>query len=267
MGIRDVVAEEGVRELAATIVALVRSQRLSVAAAGVAYYAFNALLPTLVLVVLAASASGQVGVAAERVARLANVSTQTVGVVENAVQEGEGAAQLAVLAGLVATWSTLSLGRAVSNVFRDVYSDVDHTPLERAADVIVVFLTWVAAVLLVLVVGILLALVEQAVVVTLGWPLVLFVALLVVLLPMYLVFPPSVSLREALPGTALAAAAWTGSAMVFNAYAARAVSVRLFGLVGVVLLVLTWLYVGSLALVAGAATNAVLADRLEDTQT
>jgi membrane protein len=78
------------------------------------------------------------------------------------------------------------------------------------------------------------------------------------------VFPPSVTLREALPGTAFAAAAWTLSALLFRAYAATAASVRLFGVIGVVLLSLTWLYVGSLALVAGAATNALLAERRQN---
>lgn len=262
MDYRDAAANA--RESAADVVALVRDRRLSVAAAGVAYYAFNALLPTLVLAVLAVSASGFVGVAAERVAVLADVPLESVRVVETAIQEGEGVGRLAALASVIAAWSTLSLGRAVASVFGDVYGEVGHTPLERAADVVVVFLTWVAAVLLVLVVGIALALVEPAAAFTVGWPAFLFLALAAVFLPMYLVFPRSVSLREALPGTAFAAGVWTLSAVVFRGYAATAESVRLFGLVGVVLLVLTWLYVGSLALVTGAATNSVLADRAPD---
>ncbi|NIC00473.1 YihY/virulence factor BrkB family protein [Halobacterium sp. R2-5] len=249
------------RELVVAVVALSREQGLSVTAAGVAYYTFTALLPMLVLGVLAVSASGYVGLAAERVTVLANVSPRNVLVVAQAVEESQGFGRLTALATAVATWSSLSLGHTVSQVFEDVYEDVGHTPLERIADVVVVFLTWLAALLLVLAVGIALAFLQSAVVVSVGWPLVLFVALVAVFLPMYLVFPNAVSFRDALPGTAFAAAVWTLSALVLRAYAMAAPTVRLFGAVGAVLLVLTWLYVGSLALLVGAATNAVLAER------
>lgn len=261
MTARDVTGSVSLPQVPFAVVSLVRNRQLTVAAAGVAYYVFNALLPTLVLVVLALSASGDVGVAAERVAAFADVPQGSVDVVATAVQDGEGVGRLAALAGGVAAWSALSLSRAMADVFAAVYGDVDHTMLERAADVVVVFLTWVGAVLLLLLAGVALAVVEPTARVAVGWPFALFVGLVVVFLPTYLVFPPSVTMREALPGTAFAAAVWTLSAVLFRAYAATAASVRLFGVVGVLLLVLTWLYVGSLALVAGAATNAVLADR------
>lgn len=267
MGSRLVDAASDLRATATAVVALVRDRRLSVAAAGIAYYAFNALLPTLVLAILVVSASEYVAQAADALSRIAEVAPTDVRVVASAIQDGQGFWRLAALAGVVAAWSTFKLGRALADSFAVVYGDADHSRLERVADVVVVFLTWVVALALVVVLGAGLAYLDPVVALDAAWPAVLFVALLVAFLPTYLVFPPSVSLPEALPGATLAAAAWTLSGVVFRAYAESATSVEFFGVVGVVLLFLTWLYVGSLALLVGAATNVVLADRVAEPRT
>lgn len=266
MGLRDTFRDAAVPESAASIVAIVRGRQLSTAAAGVAYYAFNALLPSLVLAVLAISASGNVGTAAEQIAAVANISNENVRVVESTIREGAGVTKLAVVAGVLAAWNALQLGRGIADVFEAVYGRVTRSRLERASDLVLVFLTWVGALLLLIAAGVVLAYAESTVLVRNVWPFALFVGLTVVFLPMYVVFPPGVSLREALPGTAFAAAVWTLSAVLFHAYASTSTSVRLFGVVGVVLLVLTWLYVGSLVLVAGVATNAVLAGSAVDAE-
>lgn len=255
------------RTAAVAVVALVRDRRLTTAAAGVAYYAFNALLPVLVLAVLAVSASGFVAQAADTLSRFAGVAPTDIRVVASAIRNGQGFWRLAALASVVASWSAFKLGRALAESFAVVYGRSDHSRLERTADVVLVFLTWVVALALVVVLGVVLAYVQPVVVLDAAWPALLFGALVVAFLPTYLVFPPSVSLREALPGATFAAAAWTLSGVVFRVYAGSATSVQFFGVVGVVLLLLTWLYVGSLALVVGAATNAVLADSVAEPRT
>jgi membrane protein len=161
----------------------------------------------------------------------------------------------------------VQLGRAIADVFAAVYGDPGHSPAERLAKVVVVVLTWMVALALVVVLGVVVAFLPPAAPLELAWPAVLFVTLALAFLPTYLVFPADVSLREVVPGAAVAAAAWTASGLLFRAYAATATSVEFFGVVGAVLLLLTWLSVGSLALVAGAVTNAVLTDALADTQT
>ena len=262
MGLRDAVASSRFAKTARATVEVVRGRQLTLAAAGVAYHAFNTLLPVLVLAVLGASHSDLVAEATELLGDRAGAGGTGVAAVASAVRESEGVWELVALAGAVATWSAFQLGRAIASVFAVVYGDVEHSPLERAADVVVVFLTWLVALVFALVVSVLLAAVRPAPVVVVGWPVLLFVGLLAAFLPLYLVFPPEVSLREALPGAALAAVVWAGSGVLLSAYARSATSVQFFGVVGVVLIVLTWLYVGSLALVAGAATNALLAGRL-----
>jgi membrane protein len=266
MGLRDAVASSRLVRTARAIVHVLRDRQLTLAAAGVAYHAFNALLPVLVLAVLGASRSDLVAGATTILGNRTGAGGAQVAVVASAIREGEGFWQLAALAGGVATWSAFQLGRAIASVFEVVYGDFEHSLLEEVADVVVVFLTWLVALAFALVLSVLLAAVQPVLAVAVAWPAVLFVGLLAAFLPLYLVFPPDVSLGEALPGAALAASVWTVSGLVLSAYASTATSVQFFGVVGVVLLVLTWLYLGSLALVAGAATNAVLTNRLSNTR-
>ena len=244
---------------------VVRERDVSTAAAGVAYYAFNTLLPLLVLAVLAVSLSEYSAAAVDVFGELGGIEPANLRVVATSVQESEGVGRLAALAVVVATWSTLQMGRAIAGVFATIYGEADHSRLGRVADVVLVFLTWVVALALVVVLGIVVAYVtpgENGVGAL--WPLLLFAGLLVAFVPMYLVFPEDVTLLESLPGATLAAAAWTVSGGVFRVYARSATSVEFYGVVGVLLLLLTWLYLGSYALLAGAATNAVLADRVRE---
>jgi membrane protein len=256
-------SRSSVADTAGAVAGVLRDRELSLAAAGIAYHAFNTLLPVLVLAVLGASRSEAVAVATAELGGRVGASGR-VRVVASTIRESEGVWRLAALAGAVSTWSALQLARAIADVFEAVYGNLGHTRLERAADVVVVFLTWLVALALVVVLGVLLGAVAPVVAVVVAWPGVLFVSLLAAFLPLYLVFPPAATLRSALPGASLAAGVWTASGLALAAYARAAASVQFFGVVGVVLLVLTWLYVGSLALVAGAATNAVLANRREN---
>ena len=68
---------------------------------------------------------------------------------------------------------------------------------------------------------------------------------------------------DALPGAAFSAVVWTLSALLFRVYAATSDSVELYGVVGAILLVLTWFYLGGLTLLFGAILNAVLAGRVD----
>ena len=54
---------------------------------------------------------------------------------------------------------------------------------------------------------------------------------------------------------------WTLLETGFRSYAVIASQFDVYGVLGVVLLLVTWYYVGSMALLVGAALNAVLAGR------
>jgi membrane protein len=88
--------------------------------------------------------------------------------------------------------------------------------------------------------------------------LALVVVLALSFLPIYYVLPPvEVSVREALPGAVVAAVGWVLLQVGFRVYAANAGRYAAYGLIGAVLLFVTWLYFASIGVLLGAAVNAV----------
>ncbi len=74
-------------------------------------------------------------------------------------------------------------------------------------------------------------------------------------------FPTGMTLREAVPGAVFAGGGWTLLGTGFNVYAAQADSYQVYGVIGGVLLLVTWFYFAGQVLLVGAAVNAALADR------
>jgi hypothetical protein len=84
--------------------------------------------------------------------------------------------------------------------------------------------------------------------------------LVVGFLPLYYLFPDTeMTVREALPGTVFAAGGWTILATGFGVYASLAGGFQLYGVLGAVLLLVTWFYFAGQFLLVGAVLNAVLA--------
>ena len=148
--------------------------------------------------------------------------------------------------------------RGVATAFDELYQDGESSFAGKLLDAAVVF-----AVILIATVGAgfgatTLAAVDHPVVELLT-PLALFVALTIGFFPMYYVFPdPDVSVREALPGTLIAAAGWVVLETVFGIYADLVNTVGTFETLGAVILLLIWLYGNALVLLVGAAVNVVI---------
>jgi hypothetical protein len=97
---------------------------------------------------------------------------------------------------------------------------------------------------------------------TLGTPLLLG-GLTVTFLPLYYLLPGvTVSVGEALPGALLAAVGWTLLQSGFRLYAGVVSATQVYGVLGAVLLIVTFLYFGGVILLLGVVFNAVLAGRL-----
>lgn len=255
---------EWLRALKAAV-AVGRERHITVTAAGLGYYAFNSLVPLLLLVTIAVSVlydPETTATALESASGLRAAEIETV-IEEVAGNGGRGRAGL-IAAGIFA-YSTATMFQAVNMAFSEVYGTRKHrSGLRKVTDTVLIFAIVVVAVALIGVVGVALVLVVDNVAVSvLSVPLLLG-ALLIAFLPMYYRFPGDrVTVREALPGAAFSAVVWTLSALFFRAYAATSDSVELYGVAGAVLLVLTWLYLGGLTLLFGAVLNAVLAGRVD----
>jgi membrane protein len=90
-------------------------------------------------------------------------------------------------------------------------------------------------------------------------------SLLVVFLPLFYLFPDEeVTVREVVPGTVLAAVGWTVLEFLFRYYVAVVGVGERYGVLGTVVLLVTWLYFSGFVVLLGAALNSVLAGRSAD---
>jgi len=265
--------------LAREVVDRIKSEQVTFLAAGIAYYAFVSMLPALLLLLAVASAVGGDDLATRAVESFGDaLSPVGQDLLRETLLSASGRAP-ATLVGLpVLAWGTLKVFRGLAVAFGRIYrTESNPTFVEQVRDAATALgavglglavLVAVGLGLAVLVaVGTAIGVADVAYAGIVG-TLVLGVVLTVVFLPLYYVFPSvAVSARSVLPGTALAAVGWTVLGTGFRLYAASADQFALYGFVGAVLLLVTWLYVGSIVLLAGATLNAVLADRADETGT
>lgn len=231
-----------------------------------AYYLFNALVALLLFVFIGLYVTSRFGAIVESYGQLVGIDVNRIGSTLDAViGDGVGRNGASIIAGGILLWSSFMLIQAINVSFADIYGTRAERPLRGTlVNSLVTFGTVVVAVPFVsLGVVTLMTVMDVPSVRILGVPL-LFVVFLGVFTPMYYLFPGrGTTLRESVPGATFAAVAWTTCSVLFRLYVTTAEGIRLYGAVGAVLLVLTWLYVGGLMLLVGAVINAVLAERVE----
>ncbi len=241
-----------------TVVAAVRDENVGLLAAGIAYYAFVSLVPLLLLALSVASLVGGERLA-ERVIFASDrlLTPEAQALVRETLTANAAAGGTTAASAVVLTWSSLKLFRALDKAFSEVYGTTDAGGLlEEIRDGLVVLAAIPLGVAAVAVAG-------GAVTALFGGVGLLvravsLVALVAALFPLYYVFPDeTMSPRAALPGTVVAALGWTALGSFFGLYAAVAGD-SVYGVLGGVLLVVTWLYVGALVVMVGAVMNATL---------
>ena len=248
-----------------TTITVAREHQVSVAAASLGYHAFNTLVPLLLFLFIGLSMFGELSGAARAAEALTGVSAgQVESSLQSLTQNSQGRFRAAVLAFLILAWSAVRTFRTTNAAFERVYGRHEFGLVEQIVDVALVSVTVPLALALIGVVGVALAVLLDDLFWRVLSPLVLLVALTAAFLPVYYLLPdPEMGLREVLPGTVFAALAWTVSGLFFRFYASMSQSVHLYGAVGGLLLLLTWLYLGGLAILVGVVINAVLADRVD----
>lgn len=234
-------------------------------AASLAYFAVISLVPLLLLVVVALSALRGDQLALDIATYAAGViSPRSSGVLVEVVTSAPERDSATFLGLFVLLWGTLLLFRALDDAFGQVYGEGQESLfLGDLVNALLVFGVVVGAMVAMIGVGAGLSFVLIDQVWNLLAPLILFVVLTVVFLPMFALFPDAdVSIAEAIPGTVFTAAGWTVLQIAFGIYTRSTGAAELYGAAGAFLLLLTWLYVGSLVVLVGAVLNAVLAGRV-----
>lgn len=235
-------------------------------AASLAYFAFVSVIPLLLLAVIAISTVQDGQLALETATYAAQVlSPEQSDILLEVVTEAADRGRATIIGIVVLLWGALLLFRALDDAFAQVYGHGQGSLfLGDLADAVLVFVVVTVAIGLMIVANVALSIVVQDRLWSLLAPFVLFVALSIVFLPMFYLFPDAdVSLVETLPGTAFTAGGWTVSQVLFGVYTRTSGWEQLYGAAGAFLLLLTWLYIGAFVLLVGAVLNAVLADRVE----
>ena len=245
--------------VARDVVAVIDEHNVTFMAGSIAHAAFLSLLPLLLLLFIVAGAVGNEYLTEQLVAMARDhLSPAGQGLVYEALTHASERAGASLIGIVSLLWGMLRIFRGISTAFDELYQDGESSFAGKLLDGAVVF-----AVILIATVGAgfgatTLAAVDHPVVELLT-PFALFVGLTVGFFPMYYVFPdPDVSVREALPGTVIAAAGWVVLETVFGIYADLVNTVGTFETLGAVILLLIWLYGNALVLLVGAAVNVVI---------
>lgn len=249
-----------------SILELVKEQNVTFLAASVAYYAFISVIPLLLLALAIGSLLGGEAFAQQIVsAAQGQLSGQGATVVEQALTASSGRAGASIASIVALTWSALKVFRGMDLAFDEVYGLQAETGLVgQVKDGLIVLATVGLAAVLMIGLGVVLGQAAR-----IGIPFIgvigyvaLVAGLVAVFMPLYYVMPPvEMTAREALPGTIVAAVGWLVLQVGFQIYAANAGDYAAYGLLGAVLLFLTWLYFAAVLVLVGAVVNVVLAGR------
>jgi YihY family inner membrane protein len=262
------VTENAPGAVARSLVGTVRDQQLTFLAAAIAYYAFVSVIPLVLVAVAVASAVAGERFAQQVVELTSGLLTpEAATLLETAITSGAGRGSATVVGLAVLLWSGLRVFRGLDVAFARLYGEREPVSLlAQIRDAVLVVTAIAVAISAAAAVEGVLSLPET----TLGnavRSLVSVASLSAVFFPLYYVFPErEIGVLEAVPGTVLAAGGWTLLGTGFTVYAERAVSFQLYGVIGGVLLVLTWFYFAGMVLLLGAALNAVLAGGRRDRQ-
>jgi YihY family inner membrane protein len=244
-------------------VSLARSERITFLAAAIAYYAFASVVPLVLLTAVVASVVGGEAFARDLVAVLGETLTpasQDVLLGTLTTTAGRGSATLVGV--VVLLWSSLKVFRALDTAFSMIYGQRPEIGfLDAVVDGVVALVAVGVAIGGSLTLVAVLTLFNVPSLQEVGVVVEVFL-LAAAFYPLYYLFPGvDVSYGEVLPGAVLAAVGWAVLSGLFQYYVENAANFALWGVLGVALVVTTWLYVGALLLLVGATTNAVYAGR------
>lgn len=250
------------------VISLVTAKELPFLGASIAYYAFATLIPFFIVTFILISAIGSDDLAIQIIIITQEFLTPTSqDLIRDAVTSTEG--RLGVITGAIFlfVWSVFRLLRGLDIAFSVVYETDTYLPvLAQITTAIILFFALLVAGSGLIGISILFAVLPDVPLLGVASIVGVLIVLILVFLPIYYLLPDiDHSVAGALPGAIITAFGWAILNTVFGLYAANAGQYELYGVLGGVLLLLTWFYISSVILLIGAAVNAVLYSRSTDT--
>ncbi len=246
------------------VAAVLRENFATFIAGSLAYNAFMSAIPLLTLVLVAAAVLGDQRLVDQALNLTEIYLTPSVtNVFGDALRSSGGRFSVSVISFLLLVWSSLRVFRGLSASFAMLYATEDSTSvLEGVRDGLIVLPALGVALVASVAISAASTVVPLPSVVRQLVPFVLILPLFVAFLPIYYVFPDvDVTLREILPGVVVAAVGWAVLQVLFQVYVTQFSRYEIYGTIGAVLLVLTWLYIASFLLLVGVAVNVVFSGR------
>lgn len=244
----------------------VRRLHLPFIAASLAYYVFVSLLPVLLLLFVVASVLGGKPLATS-IADLAETYLTPSGqrLIVNAFENAADQTGVSLLSLAVLFWSLFRIFRSFSIAFTQIYDEqAGRSLFGQLRDAVVVSLALGVSLIATVVAGTVFVLFREIPYAGPVSSLALISWLALTLLPIYYVFPPiTVSVREVVPGAITTAVGWASLEALFRIYLATTNQYQVYGIVGGVVLFVTWLYIGAFILLVGAVVNVVVAGRVD----
>jgi len=246
------------------IVAEFRERDVPFMAGSLAYSAFVSLLPLLLLIVIALSWIG----GDELVTVVLSLTRQYLSpagqnVVYDALTRASGRVGLSVLGLVALLWGAATLFRRLDTAFAQLYGTEGRRSIRgQVTDALIVITAMAGATLAMLFAGLVFAMVPRIPFLGVLNVLFLIAALSAVFYPMYYVFPDvDIEPLEAVPGVIVSVVGWTLLQLLFQLYISISSTAELYGVLGGVLLFITWLYFAALIFLLGGVANVVLAGR------
>ena len=253
----------------------VQEKEITFIAASIAYYAFVSLIPLLLLLLVTLSVVVDPSTADSVVSSAtSSLPASAQDLVSGAIDDQSGAGGATIASFVALLWSALKLFRGLDTAFSRVYGRKSDGIAAQVKNGVVTLATIILGAIVA--VGITVAISFWPLDVTFAsvsaaaiiGTLATLLALVIVLLPLYYFLPgDDVTVREAIPGTVLAAVGLTVLQIVFRIYTARAGAFEAYGVLGGVLLLVTVLYFAGMVLLLGVLLNALLAGRIAGRET
>lgn len=238
-------------------------------AGSIAYSAFISLFPLLVLAIIGASIVGG-ETFAQYIIQLTQTYLSPTGqelIVEN-LTKSTGRTEISVVTFLVFLWATMRVFRGLDVAFSILYdTGGEDDLLDQFRDGIIVLTALTVAVGGSIGIYLVLKSVPYLPYVRFFNYFTRILFLTIVFLPIYYLFPDTnLSVRQVVPGAVVAAFGWTTLQFVFQLYVSVSSKAELYGVIGAVILLITWLYFGALIILIGATVNVVLGRQLSTRQ-
>lgn len=231
-------------------------------ATSLAYYAFIALMPVLLLVFIL---FGRQLARTVSTAQAQFLTPDTQQLLYQALTTASGRTAATVLSVAVLAWSGANVAVGFLTVVERIEAAAERALGRQVYDGVTVLGTLSVAIVVVLVQSVFLALYSTGLASVVVGFAALFVALTVAFLPLYLV-PSRVtgSATDALPGAVTTALGWTVLHAAIQFYATNAGQYAIYGVLSGILLILTSTYLAAIVLMVGVVVNAVLATDPDD---